>query len=172
MPQAKPSEVTPSASAILRWLMPLALAGLLAPALLEAGYHGAFGQSDAAGRVIGFNDSILLSHLPVMARAITPAGLINAFLPWTFAAMVLQGILTRLPFLPRRVILVHTVAFLLLQVGGLLLLFIEGHHPTGECVVEGELGPAMTLLFWSLAWVPSALAAVPWRRFIALCVLP
>ena len=63
-------------------------------------------------------------------------------------------------------------AFLLLQVGGLLLLFIEGHHPTGECVVEGELGTAMTLLFWSLAWVPSALAAVPWRRFISLCVLP
>lgn len=157
--------------AALRVLIPVALVGLAAPAFLEAGYHGAFGLSDAGGREIGFNHPILLSHLPVMARAITPAVLVNAFLPWTFAAMAAQAFLTRLPFVPRRVILVHAVAFLLLQVGGLLLLLVEGHHPTGECVVEGEFSSAMTLLMWVAAWVPAGLSAVPWGRFVAGSVL-
>ncbi len=171
MDPAKPEASTPSAGRGQRLLLTIVLAGLVAPALLEAGYHGAFGLSDAEGREIGFNHPILLSHLPVMARAITPAVLVNAFLPWTFAAMVAQAFLTRLPFVPRRVILVHAVAFLLLQVGGLLLLLMDGHHPTGECVVEGECSTAMALLMWGAAWVPAILSAVPWSRFVARFVL-
>jgi hypothetical protein len=172
MVPAKPESTTVPLGARMRVLLLIPIAGLAAPALLEAGYHGAFGLSDADGREIGFNHPILLPHLPVMARAITPAVLINAFLPWTFAAMAAQAFLTRLPFVPRRAILVHAVAFLLLQVGGLLLLLVEGHHPTGECVVEGEFSTAMTLLMWTGASLPAVLSTVPWRRILARYILP
>jgi hypothetical protein len=167
MAPVEPFARTSSAGRGQRLLLTFVLAGLVAPALLEAGYHGAFGLSDAEGRQIGFNHPILLSHLPVMARAITPAVLINAFLPWTLAAMVAQAFLTRLPFVPRRLIPVHAVAFFLLQVGGLLLLLNDGHHPSGECVVEGECSTAMALLMWGAAWAPAILSAFPWSRFAA-----
>jgi hypothetical protein len=140
----------------------LVLLALLFPVFLAAGYHGAFGQIDAAGRPVGFNDPILFTHGPLFVQALTAESIWKAAMPWTLAAVGAQVVLTRLPFLPRRVGIFHASSFLLMAAGGLLLLL--DHRPTGECIVEGELSTAMPLLLWAVAWVPAGLAALPWKR--------
>lgn len=151
-----------------RLLEALVLLTLLAPAFLEAGYYAALGSSDASGRPVGFNDPVHLSHLPLFARSLSVDALWSGFAPWVLVAVLSQGLLNRLPFLPRSLPRIQGATFLLLEWGGLGWTMLEGHPPRGECVIEGEWSPVMALLLWGAAWIPAVLAVLPWGRLPAL----
>lgn len=151
-----------------RLLEALVLLTLLVPAFLEAGYHAALGSADADGRPVGFNDPVHLSHLPLFARSLSADALWSGFAPWVLAAVLAQGLLNRIPLLPRRMPRIQGATFLLLEWGGLGWKMLEGHQPRGECVIEGEWSPVMALLIWAAAWIPAVLAVLPWGRLRAL----